>query len=127
MTQLIINKRGSKLSIENGMYKITCNGQAECIPAAQVKQIMLGKATCVTFEALETAINSNCDVVLQKGNGKPIGRLWSNRFGSIADIRKNQYAFAQSLQGALFVKMCVHIKLTNMLALLDMFELTHDI
>lgn len=122
MTQLIVNKRGTKLSIENGMYKISNSGQIEKIPVMQIKQILLGVATSVTFEALETAINSHCDVVLQKGNGKPIGRLWSNKFGSIADIRKNQYAFSQSKQGIDFIKKTISIKFTNMLALLFMFE-----
>jgi CRISPR-associated protein Cas1 len=109
------------------MYRVNTGDGSRLIPVDRVQQIILSRSTSVSFDALETAIHNGCDVILQHPNGKPIGRVWSNRFGSVASIRKNQYVFAGSPEGAALIRKLILMKMDNMLSLLMMFDIIDNL
>ena len=102
--QLIINKRGAKLSVENGMYRICAADLTQLVSVSQVQSIVLCPSTSLTYDAIELAIKNDCDIVLQSSSGQPIGRIWSNRFGSIAGLRKKQLEFCQSVASSEWIR-----------------------
>lgn len=118
-TQLILNQRGSSLSVKDGRYRIRTKDRDLYVPVHTVKSICLHSATRISHEAALTAIEHNTDLLFIDRKGFPIGRLWSHRFGSIATIRKHQLTFAQNKSGAEWVRSLLLRKLDNQRAVLD--------
>ncbi len=83
------------MSIEGGRFCVKHTDQVMYIPVFQVKSIQLHPATKLSYEVVATAIQHNIDLLFIDQKGFPMGRVWSNQFGSIATIRKNQLAFSQ--------------------------------
>lgn len=123
MTQLILNKRGTSLSVKGGRYCVRTPERESFIPVHEIKSIHLHSATKLTYEVVQTAIQYNTDLLFIDRYGKPIGRVWSNQFGSISTIRKNQLAFSQSLQGGEWVRSVLFQKAENQVLVLEMLQL----
>lgn len=83
------------MSIEGGRFCVKHTDQVMYIPVFQVKSIQLHPATKLSYEVIATAIQHNIDLLFIDQKGFPMGRVWSNQFGSISSIRKNQLAFSQ--------------------------------
>lgn len=92
-TQLIINRRGASVSINNGRFCVKQADQVMFAPVFQIKSIHLHPATHLSYEVISTAIENDIDLLFIDRKGFPIGRVWSNQFGSISSIRKNQLTF----------------------------------
>ncbi len=120
MTQLILNQRGSSISVKNGRYRVRTRDREFYVPVHSVKTIVLHAATRISHEVAMTAIEHETDVLFADRRGFPVGRLWSHRFGSIATIRKHQLAFAQSRAGLDWVRGMLVRKLDNQLTVLDL-------
>jgi CRISPR-associated protein Cas1 len=120
MTQLILNQRGSSLSVHNGRYRIRSKEREFYIPVHEVKSICLHAATRLSHEVVMTAIEHNTDVLFVDRKGFPVGRLWSHHFGSIATIRKHQLQFAQSRTGIEWIRSVLIRKLGNQRTVVDL-------
>lgn len=94
--QLVIQSFGVKISLENGLLLIRNKGTLEKIPACQVDSIVISKGCTVSTNVIYYAAEHDIDIIFGSKEGKPVARIWSNKFGSIATIRKNQLLFAAS-------------------------------
>lgn len=127
MTQLVLNQRGSSLSVKDGRYRIRTREREFFVPVHTVKSIVLHGGTRVSHEVAMTAIEHETDLLFADRKGFPMGRLWSHRFGSIATVRKQQLVFAASTAGRAWIRGVLNRKLDNQLAVLDLLAaLTHD-
>ena len=64
------------------------------------------------------AIENEIDVLFTYRTGKPLGRIWSVKYGSISDIRRKQIDFAVSSAAVDWIKDIVIHKIDNQSALL---------
>jgi CRISPR-associated protein Cas1 len=94
--ELVINKRGSVLSVSNGLFQVSLNDELKEIPVNKIKSIIMNDSTSVTFSAVKLAAENEIDLLFMEKTGKNVGRLWSNKFGSISVIRKNQLKYTAS-------------------------------
>lgn len=127
MTQLILNQRGSSLTVKNGRYRVRTPERDYYLPVHEVRSICLHPSTRLSHEAALMAIEQQTDLLFVDRKGFPVGRLWSHKFGSIATIRKHQLAFAGSKAGAEWVRSLLLRKLDNQRAVIDgLSVLTQD-
>ncbi len=116
--QLILNKRGAKLSIEDGLFKISTDEGLKRVPVSKIKSILLHKSVSITTDAVIEAIESEIDILFVDKTGKPKGRVWSNKYGSISTIRKNQVLFTQMAKGARWIVDNLTTKIDNQISLM---------
>lgn len=116
--QLVVNKRGSKLTINSGIMEIRVKDQLKKVPGKKVRSILLNNSVIVSTDLLLFAIQEEIDVILMQRSGTPAGRIWSHKFGSISTIRKNQVLFSQSKVGAEWIVGIIKEKINNQSALL---------
>jgi CRISPR-associated protein Cas1 len=116
--QLVLNKRGINLTIKSGIFEVRVDDQLQKIPGDKVKSILLHKSAMVSTDLILFAIENEIDIIFMQMTGKPVGRIWSNKYGSISKIRKNQVQFSQSRQGADWMVEIIIEKIKNQTALL---------
>lgn len=112
-TQLILNKRGTSLSVRNGMFLIRTPEFEKTVATHLVKSICLHPSTKLTHEVVQITIQEQIDLLFFDKKGFPIGRIWSNKFGSISTIRKNQILFAKSEKAHSWVRELILRKSNN--------------
>lgn len=116
--QLVLDKYGAMLRVKDGRFYVRTEDKKQLIPMSKVKSIMLSRSTIVSAEAIANAVEREIDLFFVERNGRPFARVWSNRYGSIATIRKNQVAFSRSPEAVGWVKDLLSHKLDNQCALL---------
>lgn len=79
----------------DGLLSIKHEEKINKIPIGKIKTIHLTKSIYLSSDVLYTCLEHGIDLMITERNGKPIGRLWNNRFGSISTIRKRQLDFAK--------------------------------
>ena len=126
-TQLIINQRGSSLSIKNGRYCVRSGENVAFVAVHEVKVIHLHAATKLSYEVVQTALEHNTDLLFINRKGHPIGRLWGNTFGSISTIRKSQLNFSQNSAGVEWVRNILIQKSENQHNVLELLSLISEI
>ena len=119
-TQVVLNQRGSSLSVSGGRYQVRTRERDFFVPVHTVGSLVLHAATYLSHEVVMTAIEHGTDILFADRRGFPAGRIWSHRFGSIATIRKHQLAFSQSRAGAEWVRGLLLRKLDNQATVLDL-------
>lgn len=120
--QLILDKKGSSIAIKNGRFWVRSGDIEQFIAPSQIHQICLHAATKLTYEVVAVAIENQVDIQFIDRKGFPFGRVWSNRFGSISTIRKNQVAFAASIFAPAWVRGTLIRKIDNQLAVIKLLE-----
>jgi CRISP-associated protein Cas1 len=80
----------------------------------------------LSAEVLFAALENDVDVQFVQRNGKPMGRLWGNRFGSISMIRKQQLVFSQHAAAVAWVQQVLGEKIDNQCATLLAVQSTKD-
>ncbi|MCK9167841.1 MAG: CRISPR-associated endonuclease Cas1 [Bacteroidales bacterium] len=124
---LAVTKYGAALKVKEGSFYVLHKDGTRIIPVEKTDAISLHTGISVTIDALELAINNGIEVMLTDRRGNPIGRIWSNRFGSISTIRKNQVLFCKSVWALRWIKNILSQKLENQAALLmSIAAITHD-
>jgi CRISPR-associated protein Cas1 len=120
--QLILNKRGGSLAVKNGRFWVRIGDQEHFIAAPQIKTIEIHSSTKLTFEAISLAIENQIDLQFIDRKGFPFGRVWSNRFGSISTIRKNQVNFAATKSAPTWIKGMLIRKIENQLTIIKVIN-----
>lgn len=118
--QLVISKKGAALSINNGRFIIRTPDQQHYVAVHQVKSICIHPATKLTHEVVTTALENNIDVLFFDRKGFPVARIWGHQFGSIATIRKNQLAFAVSVESIDWIRSILVRKTENQHAMVSL-------
>jgi CRISPR-associated protein Cas1 len=116
--QLILDKRGIHLSVEDGLFKVKVQDQLQHIPVSKLKSIVMHKSASLTTDAVLLAIENEIEILFFNKIGQSQGRIWSHKYGSVSAIRKNQIQFSQNKKGASWVLQNISKKIKNQSALL---------
>ncbi|MCC5946568.1 MAG: CRISPR-associated endonuclease Cas1 [Bernardetiaceae bacterium] len=118
--QLIIHSRGAYLKRAQGMFEVrTEDNKIERFSVDEIDSIFISKGTLVTSDAIMLAIKEGIDIVFMDGQGEAKGRVWNNRFGSIATIRREQLSFSQQARAIPWIKTIIEDKIREQLAFLQ--------
>ena len=118
--ELVLNTFGSTLSRDNEGFVISTQNGRQRIPVEGITAIQLSKGAQVTSDAILLAIEHEIAILFLDRAGKPAGRIWSPRYGSISTIRKGQVNFTFSHDALDWIKDVVRKKIENQQALLLM-------
>ena len=92
-----------KLVVNSEGVYLTKVGECFCLKKEGQKQEI----------AIELAVENNIDIVFLKKYGKPCGRVWHSKVGSISTIRKRQLNLDSNKMGTILVKEFLTQKMTN--------------
>lgn len=116
--QLYLNQPGANLKVRDGHFIIQHEQEEQRVPVGKVATLFINRRTRLSAEVAFVAAELDIDVIFTDRNGQPVARLFGNKFGSIATIRKQQLAFAQSLDCRSWVQQLLADKLEGQEALL---------
>lgn len=115
---LVLNTFGTSLQIENQMFLVVHNDGKQLIDPEKLKSIMISKGARISSDAALFAIEHEIEVLFIDGTGKPAGRIWSVKYGSVSTIRRKQLAFTESPAAISWLKELIGEKIDNQIALL---------
>ena len=118
--ELIITTYNTLLSCSDGCFKVSNDGKEQKVSVKDVSAIHLSRGVQVTTDASMLAIENEIPVFFIERSGKPVGRIWSPKYGSISTIRKGQLLFSQSPYAVQWIKEELAQKISNQQAMLLM-------
>ena len=120
--ELILNTFGVSLNRDNEGFVINTSEGKQRIPAVGIDSIQISRGAQITSDAVMLAIEHEIEVMFMDKTGKPIGRIWSPRYGSISTIRKGQLNFTYSHNAVEWIKEVLLKKIENQQALMLLFN-----
>ena len=120
--ELILNSFGVSLNRDNEAFVITQKGERHRIPVDDIKSIQISRGAQITSDAVMLAIENEIEVLFMDRGGKPMGRVWSPRYGSISTIRKGQLNFTSSHAALEWIKEVIMQKMENQQALMLLLQ-----
>lgn len=118
---LILNTFGSCLTKDNDCFVVLHKDGKQRIPPTDLRSISISRGAQISSDAVLLAIEKEIEILFVDNGGKPSGRIWSNKYGSISTIRKGQLEFVQSEKAVEWIKNIIQHKIENQEALLWMF------
>ena len=115
---LIINSFGTTLTKDNDTFVILHEDGKQRVHPDGIKSISISKGAQITSDAAIMAIEHEIDVLFVDNTGRPVGRLWSHKYGSVSTIRRGQLDFSLSKNAITWIKGIVVSKLENQQAVL---------
>jgi len=79
----------------------------------KVERIIVTTDIVVTTSVFKQCFENNIDFVIIDSSGRPLGRFWHSKFGSITTIRRRQLEFALNGKGLKFIKEWVTNKINH--------------
>lgn len=125
--ELVLNTFGTYLTKENDTFVVVHKDGKQRIDPEKLKSVLISKGAQISSDAAMLAIEHNIDVFFVDGTGKPVGRIWSNKFGSITTIRRKQLDFTFSPKAVEWIKDIIAEKIDNQMALLLSLQLTNSV
>ena len=120
--ELIINTYGVSLNRDNEGFVISTSDGKQRIPAVGIDSIQISRGAQITSDAVMLAVEHEIEVMFMDRTGKPIGRIWSPKYGSISTIRKGQLNFVYSHRAVDWIKEVLLRKIENQQALMMLFD-----
>ena len=120
--ELILNTFGVSLNRDNEGFVINTSEGKQRIPAVGIDSIQISRGAQITSDAVMLAIEHEIEVMFMDKAGKPIGRIWSPKYGSISTIRKGQLNFIYSHNAVNWIKEVLLKKIENQQALMLLFN-----
>lgn len=118
--ELVLNTFGVSLNRDGEGFVITTADGRQRIPAVGITSIQLSRGAQITSDAVMLAIEREIEVLFMDKTGKPMGRIWSPRYGSISTIRKGQINFVYTKDAVEWIKGVIDKKMENQQALMMM-------
>lgn len=115
---IILNSYGVSLQKENNLFAVISHEGKQLFPPRDIKSISISKGARISSDAVLLAIENEIDVFFINKQGMPQGRVWSNQYGSVSTIRKNQLEFIYSQKSVTWIKELISYKMDNQAALL---------
>ena len=115
---LVLNTFGTSLQKENDIFLIVHKDGKQKIPPDKIKTISISKGAKISSDAALLAVDNEIEVLFVDNSGKPVGRLWSVKYGSISTIRRKQLDFTFSKDAVKWIKDIIIRKIDNQIALL---------
>ena len=120
--EIVINTFGISLNRDNEAFVITSKDGRQRIPVDDIKSIQISRGAQITSDAVMLAVEHEIDVMFMDRSGKPVGRVWSPRYGSISTIRKGQLNFTSSHAALEWIKEVIRQKMENQQALMLLLQ-----
>lgn len=124
--ELVLNTYGVSLNRDNEGFVISSKDGRQRIPAKGISSIQISRGAQITSDAVMLAVENEIEVLFMDKTGKPIGRIWSPRYGSISTIRKGQLNFVFSSKAVSWIKNVICRKIENQQALILMIKTDDD-
>jgi CRISPR-associated protein Cas1 len=96
--QLVINTFGASLRKQGEQFLVQAGDRKFAVSAHKVRSILLATAVHLSTDAIELAVRNNIDLVFVDRSGDPYARVWQDRMGSTAAIRRRQIEVADGLE-----------------------------
>jgi CRISPR-associated protein Cas1 len=125
--ELVLNTFGTSLIKENNNFVVVHKDGRQLISPSAVKTISISKGAKISSDAALLAIEYEIDVLFVENSGKPVGRLWSIKYGSVSTIRRKQLDFTFSAEAIDWIKNIVAQKIDNQIALILTMELHNTV
>lgn len=119
--ELVLNTYGVSLNRDGECFIISNSDGRQRVPCAGLASIQVGRGAQITSDAVMLAIEHEIEILFVDKGGKPMGRIWSPRYGSISTIRKGQVNFAYSKDAVEWIKGVIDRKMENQQALMLLF------
>lgn len=116
--ELVLNTFGTSLQVENQLFLVVHADGKQWIDPEKLRSISISKGARLSSDAALLAIEHEIELLFIDASGKPAGRLWSVKYGSISTIRRGQLAFTESPASISWIKELICEKLDNQMALL---------
>lgn len=116
--ELVLNTFGTSLVRENSNLVVVHKDGKQIVPVDKLKSILISKGAKLSSDAALLAIENEIQILFVDGVGKPQGRLWSIKYGSVSTIRRKQLDFTLSPHSVEWIKEILAQKLDNQVALL---------
>lgn len=120
--ELVLNTFGTSLSRDNEGFVITHKDGRQRLPTVGIKSIQISRGAQITSDAVMLAIENEIEILFMDKSGKPIGRVWSPKYGSISTIRKGQLNFIFTKDALNWIKDIISKKIENQQAMLLMMR-----
>lgn len=118
--ELVLNTFGTSLSRDNEGFVILAKEGKQCIPAEGITSIQISRGAQITSDAVLLAIEREIEVLFMDRSGRPMGRIWNPKYGSVSTIRKGQLSFTFSKEAVAWIRDVISRKIENQQALILM-------
>lgn len=115
---IVLNSFGAAIGKENGIFAVSTAEGKQFIAPRDIDTITISRSARISSDAVLLAIEHEIDVMFVDQVGKPLGRVWSIKYGSISDIRRGQLDFFYSAEAVEWVKDLVAEKINHQVGLL---------
>lgn len=119
---LVINKFGSTVYVKDRKIEVRNKDGKVFFSPSKVDSIFMMRGTKLTTDAISLAVRNNIDLVILEKSGDPVGRVWSNRYGSVSTIRKQQVFFSESTEALRWIRDITSYKIQSQNKLLQSLE-----
>lgn len=116
--ELVLNTFGTSLQVEDGLFLVIHKDGRQTFEVSKIKSIWVSKGARISSDAALLAIENEIDVLFIDKTGKPAGRVWSIKYGSISTIRRKQLDFLYSPKAVKWIKDVIRQKIDNPLGFL---------
>ena len=116
--ELVLNSYGVSLIKEHNNLVVIHEDGKQKIPIDKLKTILISKGAKISSDAALLAIDNEVEILFVDGIGKPQGRIWSIKYGSVSTIRRKQLDFTLSSKSVIWIKQMLQEKINNQIALL---------
>ncbi len=120
--ELVLNTFGVSLNRDNEGFVVVSKDGRQRIPSDGIRSIQVGRGAQITSDAVMLAIEKEIEIVFMDRAGKPVGRVWSPKYGSISTIRKGQLNFTFTHDAVDWIKEIVIQKIENQQALMLLLQ-----
>lgn len=124
--ELVLNTFGTSLSRDNDGFVISNHDGKQRIPASGLRSIQISRGAQISSDAVLLAMENEIEVLFMDRTGKPIGRIWSPKYGSISTIRKGQISFTFGHEAVDWIKTVISKKIENQQAFLLVLNKSED-
>lgn len=121
-----VQSYGASVRMRDGLLSVKFEKEVKQIPLAKVKTLTLHRGVLITSDVLYQCLEYGVEVVLLERGGRPAGRMWNNKFGSVSTIRKKQIDFSRSDRIIPWVVANMQEKIANQSELLLCFMSMHE-
>ncbi|MGI6135959.1 MAG: CRISPR-associated endonuclease Cas1 [Petrimonas mucosa] len=115
---LILNSFGTSLNRDNECFVIHSKDGKQRLPTDGITSIHISRGAQITSDAVLLAIEKEIEILFMNKSGEPVGRVWSNKYGSVSTIRKGQLNFTLSKDAIDWIKEVICQKMENQQALM---------
>lgn len=116
--QLILNTYGAYLHRSDELFEVRVEGEKKRISPKKVTSILITTGVAISSDAVKLAVENNIDILFVDKHGGPFGRVWHDRLGSTARIRRVQLELADTAKGVTIGKQFILQKFDNQIRFL---------